>query len=101
MNLHDLIASGANIQLQVDAADLREFGRSILEDFKKQDQEKVIDTVKEPAYITTDEACSLLMVKPITLWRWAQNGYLVPKKVGVKNRYLRSEVIAIIHGSQK
>lgn len=101
MNLHDLIASGANIQLQVDAADLREFGRSILEDFKKQDQEKVIVSEREPVYITTDEACSLLKVMPVTLWRWAKSGYLVPKKVGVKNRYLRSEVIAIIHGSQK
>jgi len=101
MNLQDLIATGANIQLNVDAADLKEFGRSILEDFKKQNLEKEKEAVKEPEYITTDEACALLRVKPITLWRWAQTGYLMPKKVGVKNRYIRSEVIAIIQGSQK
>lgn len=46
--------------------------------------------------LTKEETCQKLGVSGTTLWRWAQNGYLSPAKVGVQIRYRLSDIASLI-----
>jgi len=50
------------------------------------------EAAKEMATLTREEVAELLNVTKPTLWRWEKAGYLIPKKVGKRVLYLRSEV---------
>lgn len=50
------------------------------------------EAAKEMATLTREEVAELLNVTKPTLWRWEKMGYLIPKKVGKRVLYLRSEV---------
>jgi len=50
------------------------------------------EATKEMATLTRDEVTELLNVTKPTLWRWEKAGYLIPKKVGKRVLYIRSEV---------
>ena len=51
---------------------------------------------EEDKLLTKDETCKKLGVSVTTLWRWAQDGYLTPLKVGVQVRYRLSDINAIL-----
>ena len=46
--------------------------------------------------LTKEETIRKLGVSCTTLWRWAQNGYLTPIKVGVQVRYRLSDISNLI-----
>ncbi len=50
------------------------------------------EATKEMATLTREEVAELLNVTKPTLWRWEKAGYLIPKKIGKRVLYLRSEV---------
>ncbi|MBQ4519625.1 MAG: helix-turn-helix domain-containing protein [Bacteroidaceae bacterium] len=50
------------------------------------------EAAKEMATLTREEVAELLNVTKPTLWRWEKAGYLIPKKIGKRVLYLRSEV---------
>lgn len=54
------------------------------------------EAAKEMATLTREEVTKVLNVTKPTLWRWERAGYLIPKKVGKRVLYLRSEVEAMI-----
>lgn len=54
------------------------------------------EAAKEMATLTREEVTKLLNVTKPTLWRWEKEGYLIPKKVGKRVLYLRSEVEAMV-----
>lgn len=64
------------------------------------DERKRIEAEKnkanEVACLSRSEVASMLSVTYTTLWRWARDGYLKPKKVGRRVLYLRSDVEQII-----
>lgn len=47
---------------------------------------------KEMATMTREEVAKLFNVTKPTLWRWKKTGYLVPKEVGSRCLYLKSDV---------
>jgi hypothetical protein len=47
---------------------------------------------KEEQYLSPKQVCSMLDINNSTLWRWAQNNYLSPIKIGGKNRYKLSVI---------
>lgn len=46
------------------------------------------------AFLTTKEACQMLKVNPVTLWRYTRDGKLSFFKIGSRKMYLKSQIIA-------
>ncbi len=89
MNIAHILESGAsNISLTVTPADLREFAVTIFE----QCREEYASKAQPETYHTRKETLSLLNVCDATLWRWKENGYLVPVKVGCRSLYKHSDI---------
>ena len=86
MNINNLMASNANIQVVVGLQDLKEFMYEVLGEagFTKQEREDVL--------LTPNEVSKTLGVDKTTLWRWEKNKQLVPIRIGCKVRYKSSDV---------
>lgn len=94
MNIQELLKTGNNFQLVVNAADLKEFALSIIDECKKS-----AETKEEPEkYLDRDEVAKMFGVSTNTLWRWQQQGYLVPNKVGHRNFYPLSMIKKLLKG---
>ena len=50
--------------------------------------------------IDKEEVKTLLRVCDTTLWKWAKRGKLVPQKVGSRNIYRKSDVLAVLRGEK-
>jgi hypothetical protein len=95
MSISDLIQSGSKVSVTVSLEDLREFATGLI-DQTKRDLEKAVIDDKAETYPTPQQVSQILGVDPVTLWRWAKRGYLVPVEVGGKRRYLMSDVKALL-----
>lgn len=94
MAIQELLKTGGNIQLVVSAADLKEFALSIIDECKKS-----TNTKEEPEkYLDRFEVAKMFGVSTNTLWRWQQQGYLVPNKVGHRNIYPLSKIKKLMDG---
>lgn len=71
MDIRDL----KNVQLVVNAADLREFAVSLIQ------QTKELYETKEPRYYTRKQMCELLGITLPTLHKYIKEGYLQPAKI--------------------
>lgn len=87
MNIDNLIQSGASVQVQVSAADLKDFAIDLLDQFAKR-QAKPQDEI----LLTTAQASRFLNVDKSTLWRWNRENYLKPVMIGNRNRYRQSDL---------
>ncbi|MBO6034001.1 MAG: helix-turn-helix domain-containing protein [Prevotella sp.] len=85
-----------NVQLVVSAADLRELVNEWCDE-REALKEAERKSMVEDERISQTEVEKTLGVTSATLWRWAKSGYLVPKKVGRKNIYLKSDIDRILH----
>ena len=88
MNITEIM-KGNNVQLVVNAADLKELFMSWQDE--RDNQLNAVQDV-EDINLTADEVAAKLKVTKVTLWRWEKSGYLVPCKVGRKPFYLQSQV---------
>lgn len=68
---------------------------TIEEHQQTQHQKATIDDAK----VTPDEAAKQLHVTKVTLWRWNNNGYLKPVRIGRKSYYRQSDIDAIKNGT--
>lgn len=93
MNINEILRSGANVQLVINALDLKEL---FLEWQAEVEANKVKE--KEETYKTVEEAAAILHRDRSSLWRWAKSGYLVPIKVGAKSFYRMSDIKKIDGG---
>ena len=75
----------------IDEAQLRSVIAETVKQVMKQAKAEA-EAAKEMATLTREEVAELLNVTKPTLWRWEKAGYLIPKKVGKRVLYLRSEV---------
>ena len=76
-----------------DASTLREaFAKWQEEEAEKREK------AKENVLISAKETAERLGVTLSTLWRWAEQRYLVPVKVGKRNNYRLKDVLAIQEG---
>lgn len=87
MSIQDIIKSGANVSITVNAFDLREFFLSLV-----SEQIDKVDSKPSEIYITAEEVSKKLSVDKSTLWRWDKSGYLPKIKMGGKIRYRLSDI---------
>ena len=87
MSINNLIEQDRNVQLVVNAADLKEL---FLEWSKEKDSQ--IQATKEDQYLSPNDTVAILRVSKPTLWRWEKQGFLVPVKIGGKKYFRKSDV---------
>lgn len=101
INIENLMGMGGNLRVEVTPEDLRMFAESVVErTIVARDRQTEHNAYSEEVYISTKEARQLLGVCEGTLITWAKRGYLVPVKVGNKNRYAMSDIRRIQTGSR-
>lgn len=44
-------------------------------------------------FLTATEVCSMLCITRQTLYNWGAKGLVKPRKIGLKNLYLKSEIL--------
>ena len=89
MEIKNLLNQGNNVQLVIGIADLKELFMSWQDE---RDNQHDFAQDAEDVSLSADEVAAKLKVTKVTLWRWEKTGYLVPKKVGRKPLYLRSQI---------
>lgn len=89
MNITEIMNQGNNVQLVVNAADLKELFMTWQDE--RDSQLHAVQEVEDVS-LSADEVAARLKVSKVTLWRWEKSGYLVPCKVGRKPFYLQSQV---------
>lgn len=93
MNINDILKSGANVQLVVNALDLKEM---FLQWSEEHNRNSV--SVPEEKYLTAQEAAAKLGVDISTLWRWDKTDFLKKIKVGKKIFYKESDILKLMEG---
>ena len=93
MNIPDLIKEGANVQLVINALDLREAFLQWAAEMKQSEPVR-----QEEVYLTAKEAAKKLGVDLSTLWRWDRSGYLKKIKVGKSVKYRGSDIRKLMEG---
>ena len=96
LQLVELASSCPGLMVTVKCSDLIEAFRLVVEETKLQ-REQVSSGQTTETYLTEDEVKQLLGVSHSTLWRWQKQEYLSPVKIGRKNRYRKSEIVALIN----
>lgn len=95
MNIQEIMQSGSNVSFNVNAHELRAFADYLIRSTKEEFEDiNAAKSVEE--YITPNDVCKKLRVTRPTLWRWANNGYLVPVEIGGKRLYKKSEIDIIL-----
>ena len=90
--LSELLASEANVILQVRVEDLKAFAQEILIEAKTIAMIQAETAASSDQLLTIDEAAKLLSVSKMTLYRWDQNGILKKVEIGGKRRYRKSDI---------
>ena len=81
INLQSLVEQGANVRIEITAADLKMFGEGITERAIMVYREEIESKKpQEETYYNTREVKELLNVCDGTLNLWAKRGYLVPSE---------------------
>ena len=96
LQLVELASSCPGLMVTVKCSDLIEAFRLVVEETKLQREQVSSDQTTE-TYLTEDEVMQMLGVSHSTLWRWQKQEYLSPVKIGRKNRYRKSEIVALIN----
>ncbi len=91
MSINNLIEQDRNVQLVVNAADLKEL---FLEWSKEKDSQ--IQATKEDQYLSPNDTVAILRISKPTLWRWEKQGFLVPTKIGGKKYFRKSDVDTLL-----
>lgn len=92
MNISSILDSCANVQLVINALDLKEAFLQWCEETKSK------DTSQPEKYLTANETAKHLGVDISTLWRWDKTGYLKKVKRGSKVFYKESDINALMEG---
>lgn len=93
MKISEILSTCENVQLVINAIDLREAFLSWTEE-----QNKRLAPPTPEIYLTAKETSDKLGVDVSTLWRWDKSGYLKKIKVGNAIRYRLSDVNKLMEG---
>ncbi|MGN0875360.1 MAG: helix-turn-helix domain-containing protein [Akkermansia sp.] len=100
MKLSEILSSGANVTIAVDALTLKEFMYEFMEEVEARKQKELEQKNDDTeTYVTAKEARELLGVCHTTLWRWEKEQYIVPFRIGVKVRYRLSDIKNLMQGN--
>ena len=84
------------LMVSVSLDDLLSAGRKLsaeIIDYIADNRDALKSTPAAPEdFITREEACTKLGISETTLWRWGQNGYLSPVKIGAQVRYRLTDI---------
>lgn len=94
-HIQNLIDSGANVVLQINASELKSFLSDLLIQTEKCETEK-----DDEKYLTTPQVSDLLKVNKATLWRWNKSDYLKPVEIGGKRLYKQSDIDKLMGGGR-
>lgn len=97
--LETLTNGNQRIAVTIDGEDLLEFVQAVYED-AQQRAVTAIEKQNSEEFIGTEQVKQMLNVCDTTLWKWARRKKLVPRKVGVRNMYCKTEVIAVLKGEK-
>lgn len=100
MKITELISEGANITVAIGLKELREWHQEVIEDSRKQIEQKILEKAEEQ-YLSPAEVCKVLSVSRSTLARWQVKKYLVPVMVGGRCKYRRSEIQLILNSKNR
>ena len=95
MSIKNIIEQEKNVQIVVNAADLKEL---ILEWANEKDSQ--MEAIKADVHLTPSEAAFALKITKPTLWRWKKAGLLVPIKIAGKVYYKKSDIDKILKGGK-
>ena len=95
MSIAEIISSGANVTLQVTAAQLGEFAQDLI-GRTRQEIAREVEAGNAEIYYTREQTASLLNVNPSTLWNWDKKGFLKPVRIGGLCRYRKSDIDRIL-----
>ena len=101
MNVTEILKTGANVQLVINALDLRELFLEWQAEAQAQAQAAAKQEAQqqtEETYLTAKECAERLSVDLTTLWRWDKTGYLRKVKIGKKIFYRGSDVAKLMEG---
>lgn len=87
MNITEFIKANTNVQLVINALDLKEAFLQWAAEMKQSEPVR-----QEEVYLTAKEAAKKLGVDLSTLWRWDRSGYLKKIKVGKSVKYRGSDI---------
>ena len=93
MNIVELIRSGENVQLVINALDLKEAFLQWNAEMKHREPVR-----QEEDYLSAKEAADKLGVDLSTLWRWDKSGYLKKIKIGKCVKYRLSDIRKLMEG---
>ncbi len=89
MAIKDIINAQPNLQLVINAADLKELFNEWMNEYMSA---KATEVKKEDVLLTADEAAAQLHKTKTTLWRWGKVGLLHPVKVGKSVQFWQSDL---------
>ncbi len=96
----ELAKEAPNITVSVGLEDLCKWHREMIEDTKRELEEKIAEQ-KAETHVSPKRAAEIFDVDPSTLYRWKEKEYLVPVEVGGKRRYKMSDINRILQGGHK
>ena len=94
-----LIGTDARLAITISGEELKEFIEGVMADARLR-AESEIKAKQSEECIDKEEVKTLLRVCDTTLWKWAKRGKLVPQKVGSRNIYRKSDVLAVLRGEK-
>ena len=89
-----------NVIYQLTSKDLQRFAMTLIDNTKKELEEKILAD-KTERYMSPKDVAEMLGVNPSTLWRWSNSKYLTPSNVGGKKRYKYSDIKKLLEGGDK
>lgn len=90
MEIHELIAQGANITVAVTVQELVDFAKKIVTETLAETKEKQRDIL-----IPRQKLLDSGKVSATTLWTWEKREFLIPVRRGAKVYYKKSDLDAI------
>ena len=84
MSINEILRTGANVQLVINALDLKEAFLQWNEEIRQPNTE-----TRAESYLSAQETADKLGVDISTLWRWDKSGYLKKIKVGDREKKLK------------
>lgn len=92
MDVNELINSGVNTAIILNADDLKRIIAQTIEETRIETL-KQIEKKEEDVFYSVAQVCDILNKNRATLWRWEQKGYLKPAtRVGKNALYKKSDV---------
>ncbi len=94
-----LIETNARLAITIRGEELKEFINDVMADARIKAESDIKERQSEEC-IDKEEVKRMLRVCDTTLWKWAKRGKLVPQKVGARNMYRKSDVLAVLKGEK-